>query len=162
MRGPAVMWAGHPHLRGFVAMPVDGDPAAIGTSTFALECGVLGGMQALDGFWFAARREAALAVGFDGATFDGFHFYDLDFTYRAHLAGLRVAVTTDIVCLHRSHGILRRELAALRGALHGEISAAGRRARTQPALQRAAGVTGERASLLRGVARPGGHAVKSA
>jgi len=104
VRGPAVMWAGHPHLRGFVAMPVDGDPVAIDTSTFALECGVLGGMQALDGFWFAGRREAALAVGFDGATFDGFHFYDLDFTYRAHLAGLRVAVTTDIVCLHKSHG----------------------------------------------------------
>lgn len=104
VRGPAVMWAGHPHMRGFLAMPVDGDPDAINASTFAFNCGVLGGMQALDGFWFACRRAAALAVGFDAATFDGFHFYDLDFTYRAHLAGLRVAVTTDIVCLHKSHG----------------------------------------------------------
>jgi GT2 family glycosyltransferase len=61
-------------------------------------------MQALDGFFFAARREAALAVGFDDKAFDGFHFYDMDFTYRAHLAGMRLAVTTDVCALHRSLG----------------------------------------------------------
>jgi len=104
VRGPAVMWAGHPHLRGFVAMPVPADPAACNATLFSLECGTMGGMQALDGFFLAARREAALAVGFDSAAFDGFHFYDLDFSYRASLAGLRVAVTTDVVALHRSLG----------------------------------------------------------
>jgi len=104
VRGPAVMWAGHPHLRGFVAMPVADDPAACNATLFSLECGTMAGMQALDGFFLAARREAALAVGFDAATFDGFHFYDLDFTYRAWLAGFRVAVTTDVIALHRSLG----------------------------------------------------------
>jgi GT2 family glycosyltransferase len=61
-------------------------------------------MQALDGFFFAARRDAALAVGFDEEAFDGFHFYDLDFTYRAHAAGLKLAVTTEVCALHRSLG----------------------------------------------------------
>jgi hypothetical protein len=104
VRGPAVMWAGHPYLRGFVAMPIEGEAAALHATLFGLDCGVMGGMQALDGFLFAARREAALATGFDAVTFDGFHFYDLDFTYRAYLSGLRVAVTTDIVAVHKSGG----------------------------------------------------------
>ncbi|HLX22019.1 MAG TPA: glycosyltransferase [Usitatibacter sp.] len=104
VRGPAVMWAGHPHLRGFVATPVPGDSRACNATLFSLECGTMGGMQALDGFCFAARRESALAVGFDSATFDGFHFYDLDFTYRAFLAGQSVAVTTDVVAAHMSLG----------------------------------------------------------
>lgn len=98
------MWAGHPHLRGFVALPEPKKPGAVQATVFALECGVLGGMQTLDGFFLAARREAAHAVGFDAATFDGFHFYDLDFTYRAHLAGMRLAVTTEVCALHRSLG----------------------------------------------------------
>jgi hypothetical protein len=101
--GPAVMWSGHPYLRGFVAMPAS-DPHACKAALYSLECGTMGGMQALDGFCFAARREAALAVGFDAATFDGFHFYDLDFTYRAGVLGLRLAVTTDVVALHMSEG----------------------------------------------------------
>lgn len=100
--GPAVMWAGHPHLHGWVAYPAGGE-AYIATA-FSLEGGVVGGIQALDGMLFAARREPALKVGFDTATFDGFHFYDLDFTFRAHSAGLRVAVTTDITLVHASRG----------------------------------------------------------
>ena len=99
--GPAVLWAGHPHLHGWVAYPAG---AAFKANLFSLEAGVTGGVQALDGLIFAARREAALAVGFDAATFDGFHFYDLDFTYRAHLAGLRLAVTTGLTALHASEG----------------------------------------------------------
>lgn len=100
--GPAVMWAGHPHVRGWVAYPRP--DAGYSATVFSLDCGVLPGMQALDGMLFAARRDAALATGFDAATFDGFHFYDLDFTYRAHLAGLRLAVTTGITALHESRG----------------------------------------------------------
>jgi len=102
--GPAVMWAGHPHLRGFVGLPGRDLPGSVQASLFALDCGVLSGIQAVDGFFFAARREAALAIGFDERTFDGFHFYDLDFSYRAHLAGLKLAVTTDVIALHRSLG----------------------------------------------------------
>ena len=100
--GPAVMWAGHPHMRGWVAYPAD--EGAWDATVFSLDAGVLGGMQALDGMLIAARREAAMKVGFDAVTFDGFHFYDLDFAYRAHLAGLAVAVTTGVTAIHASRG----------------------------------------------------------
>jgi GT2 family glycosyltransferase len=73
-----------------------------------LLCGVPGpavpGIQALDGLFFAVRRETARAVRFDAETFDGFHGYDIDFTYRAHLAGRTLAVATDLPVLHASQG----------------------------------------------------------
>jgi hypothetical protein len=104
LNGPGVTWAGHPHLRGGVAYPPQAPSGRWKATVYGLETGILGGMQALDGLVFAARREAALSIGFDAATFDGFHFYDVDFTYRAHLAGLSVAVTTEIAAVHASEG----------------------------------------------------------
>lgn len=104
LNGPGVTWAGQPHLRGGVAYPPQPPSGRWKATLYSLETGVLGGMEALDGLVFAARREAAQQVGFDAATFDGFHFYDVDFAYRAHLAGLRVAVTTEIVAVHASEG----------------------------------------------------------
>ena len=62
------------------------------------------GIQVLDGCFLACRREAAEMVGFDEQTFDGFHFYDIDFTFRASLAGLRLAVCRDLPLIHRSEG----------------------------------------------------------
>jgi hypothetical protein len=100
-RGPAFAWAGHPHLAGIVCYPAGERWKA---TVYSLQAGIMDGMQALDGFLFAARRAAALAVGFDAATFDAFHFYDLDFTYRAHRAGLRIAVTTEVLAIHASEG----------------------------------------------------------
>ena len=41
---------------------------------------------------------------FDAATFDGFHFYDLDFTHRAWRLGLRLAVSTELDVFHASAG----------------------------------------------------------
>jgi len=102
--GPGVTWAGHPHLHGWIAYPSARHPGRWDTTLFSTESGVLGGMQALDGVFIAARREAALAIGFDADTCDGFHFYDLDFTYRAHRAGLSLAVATDVVAVHASEG----------------------------------------------------------
>lgn len=102
--GPAAMWSGHPHLCGTVGYPPGGSRAAWKATVYGIASGVLGGMQTLDGLLFAARREAALAVGFDAATFDGFHFYDLDFVYRAHRAGHAVAVTTEVLAIHASEG----------------------------------------------------------
>jgi hypothetical protein len=100
--GPAVLWAGHPHLHGWITYPrgADGWEATV----MSLECGRIAGMQALDGVFIATRRDAARRIGFDAATFDGFHFYDLDFTYRAHREGLRLAVTTDVEVIHQSEG----------------------------------------------------------
>ena len=35
-------------------------------------------------------------------TFDGFHHYDLDFSYSAYRAGFRLAVVNDICIYHAS------------------------------------------------------------
>ncbi|HSN21948.1 MAG TPA: glycosyltransferase, partial [Usitatibacter sp.] len=99
--GPAVLWAGQPHLFGVVAYPAEN---GIKMAVYSLATGVLPGMQALDGLLVAVQRPAALSIGFDAETFDGFHFYDLDFVYRAHLAGLRIAVSTGILAVHASEG----------------------------------------------------------
>ena len=101
--GPAVLWAGHPHLHGWITYPGREGPGW-NTAVMSLESGVLGGMQALDGVFIAARREPARRLGFDSDTFNGFHFYDLDFTYRAHRAGLSLAVTTSVEAIHVSEG----------------------------------------------------------
>lgn len=99
--GPAVLWAGHPHLHGAISYPrtADGFEAAL----LSLRRGVVAGMQSLDGV-FIALGPRARELRFDATTFDGFHFYDLDFTWRAALAGLRLAVSTDIRLLHQSEG----------------------------------------------------------
>jgi len=65
---------------------------------------VNGGIQGMDGVFFAARREVAERIGFDEATFDGWHGYDTDFTFRCHLAGYRLAVCLDIRLIHFSEG----------------------------------------------------------
>ncbi len=62
--------------------------------------------EALDGLFIAANRRVCEAIAFDAATFDGFHLYDLDFTYRAFVAGFRIAVAWDILIIHSSSGRL--------------------------------------------------------
>jgi GT2 family glycosyltransferase len=65
---------------------------------------VNGSIQGMDGVFFAARRDVAEKVGFDEITFDGWHGYDTDFTFRCHLAGYRLAVCLDIRLIHFSEG----------------------------------------------------------
>ena len=129
--GPAVLWSGHPYIHGWIAHPAP-DGNGLNAAILSLRAGVIGGMQTLDGVFMAMRREVPERVGFDAATFDGFHFYDLDFCHRAALSGLRLAVTTNIVGLHESVGRFDAEferyaarfrakfpdLAAPRGAHH--------------------------------------------
>lgn len=96
-------FAGHPYDFMLVVMP----HPATGRPTMVIEGAgplVVTGMQALDGVLMATRTPVAKALRFDESTFDGFHLYDLDFTFRAHLAGLRLAVCRDLVLLHTSHG----------------------------------------------------------
>jgi len=64
----------------------------------------VGGIQAMDGVFLATTRAVARAVGFDAATFDGWHGYDADFSFRAHLAGFRLGVALDLPVVHRSMG----------------------------------------------------------
>lgn len=95
--------AGDPYVFTLITSP---DPESGGFATMMLGGGplVASGIHAIDGVFMAMRREVAAATPFDAATFDGFHLYDLDFSFRAHRAGFRLAVCRDIVLIHASTG----------------------------------------------------------
>lgn len=82
----------HPHSRGFGVCEYGTE------SVLATDC------MALDGCWMCAKREVVESIRFDDATFDGFHCYDLDFSFRAHLARYRVGVASDLFPIHYSGG----------------------------------------------------------
>ena len=65
---------------------------------------VVGDIQGIDGLCIMARREVAEEIGFDEATFDGFHLYDLDFSFSAWRAGKKLGVCCDIPVIHLSLG----------------------------------------------------------
>jgi GT2 family glycosyltransferase len=58
----------------------------------------------LDGVFLACRRSVLEKVRFDPANFPAWHGYDADFSYSAHLAGFKVAVTSDLFAIHYSWG----------------------------------------------------------
>lgn len=60
--------------------------------------------QALDGVFIACWRNAAEQLRWDETNISGFHVYDIDFSFRAHLAGLRVGIATDLLIYHASLG----------------------------------------------------------
>jgi tetratricopeptide (TPR) repeat protein len=100
--GPAIGWSGHPHLRGWITHRAAGDPR--------WQVDVLDprptadGVVALDGVLIAARRDTLRAIPFDATTFDGFHLYDLDWSYRAAGAGFRLGVAGELLVVHASRG----------------------------------------------------------
>lgn len=57
--------------------------------------------QALDGIFIAARATVAKEIRFS-EEIKGFTCYDVDFSYRSHLAGYNVGVTDGILLLHES------------------------------------------------------------
>ncbi len=95
--------AGDPYVYTLISSPL---PEGAGYGTMLLGGGalVVPSVQALDGVFMAMRREVATATAFDAATFDHFHHYDLDFSFRAFLAGRRLAVCRDLVLIHASTG----------------------------------------------------------
>jgi GT2 family glycosyltransferase len=62
------------------------------------------GIKVMDGLFLCAHRKVVEAIPFDQETFTGFHIYDVDFTFRAYLAGFRLAVGCDLLILHGSTG----------------------------------------------------------
>ncbi len=58
---------------------------------------------AVDGLMFAARKDLFASVRFDEATFDGFHFYDLDICMQVRRTH-RCIVTWDLLVKHQSGG----------------------------------------------------------
>lgn len=102
LTGPAYAWGGRASVHGWLFHQSRHE--TYDATIFDLESGLVTDIVALDGAFFCARREVVQKVGFDSATFDGFHLYDIDFSYRAHLAGFRIGVTHDIVIAHESEG----------------------------------------------------------
>jgi GT2 family glycosyltransferase len=64
----------------------------------------IGGIQLLDGVFIAAHRKVVERITWDAQTFDGWHGYDVDWSFRAHLAGFRLGVACDIAVIHASSG----------------------------------------------------------
>jgi GT2 family glycosyltransferase len=99
--------AGHPFLHGWLAQPApvgqDGSQRFY-VGVFGVDGALTAGLQGLDGMFFVARRAVVEAVPFDEHTFDGFHGYDLDFSFAAHLAGFSVGTSAEIAVIHSSGG----------------------------------------------------------
>lgn len=96
-------FAGPPHNFGQVAQPGP-QPGTYDVSIFNVPRRIIGQMHALDGLFIACRRSVVEKVRFDEQTFDGWHGYDVDFTFAAHLAGFKLAVACDIAIIHASRG----------------------------------------------------------
>ncbi|MBN1307635.1 MAG: glycosyltransferase [Chitinispirillaceae bacterium] len=58
---------------------------------------------AVDGLFFAVRKELFGTVGFDETVFDGFHFYDIDLCMQIRRTH-RCIVTWDLLVKHQSGG----------------------------------------------------------
>ncbi|MGH9807046.1 MAG: glycosyltransferase, partial [Terriglobia bacterium] len=101
--GGAWFLAGHPYDYQLVTSPTGqpGQYAIIVRGSGAL---VAPSIQAIDGVFMAMRAELARDIRFDEITFDHFHLYDIDFSYRAYLHGYRLAVCRDIFLVHDSLG----------------------------------------------------------
>jgi len=102
MAGPLPIWAGHPHLRGWITHHAPG--AAEWLVDLLDPRPVAGDVTVLDGVLLAARREVFASVRFDAVTFDGFHGYDIDWSLRAARAGFRLAAAGDLRLVHASGG----------------------------------------------------------
>jgi hypothetical protein len=103
LNGPALAWAGSPYLHSSVVNHA-GEGDSYWPSLASTDGPRIDGAQALDGMFIAARRAVAKEIGFDAATFDGFDFYDVDFSYRAYKHGFKIRIQTDLHLLHKSRG----------------------------------------------------------
>ncbi len=119
--GPSLLGSGHPHLFGTITHAPEG-ASDFEFSVLSLRGPRIGGAEGLDGVFIAARRELVQRLGFDGERFDGFHFYDLDFSYRAHLSGARVGIAADLGLIHRSRGAADVRWAAAQRAFADKFS----------------------------------------
>jgi GT2 family glycosyltransferase len=101
MGHPRWLQAGPPYIFGQVAHTI---PEGYMVDIYGASRRVVGQIQGLDGLFLAIKAPVARAVMFDEQTFDGFHCYDVDFTFRAYQAGYKLAVACDIQVLHDSPG----------------------------------------------------------
>jgi hypothetical protein len=103
--------AGRPHIHGSVVHPALDNARQVELVMFSLDRAPVPNAHALDGMFIGAWRHAAEALRWDETNLTGFHLYDLDFSFRAHLAGLRVGIANDILLLHESRGRYKKDWA---------------------------------------------------
>lgn len=103
--GPAWFTAGPPHIFGQVLNKIPGQ-ADLMLTVYGVPSALVENIQAFDGFWFAVNRGVLRedAACFDPEICNGFHMYDVDFSYRAWSRGIRVGVATDLSLCHASSG----------------------------------------------------------
>ena len=101
----AASWAsaGPPHIFGQVAH-YHADPGHYLVDQYGIPRRIIPNIQAMDGLFIAARRHVLEKMRFDEDTFRDWHFYDLDFTFRAYLGGFHLAICCDIPLMHASIG----------------------------------------------------------
>jgi hypothetical protein len=97
------MQAGYPYVFGQIVHQPLSDFLYV-VDVFGAPARQIANVQALDGLFIAARRAVIDSIRFDAETFDGFHLYDIDFSFSAYLAGYRVGVRCDFGIIHRSGG----------------------------------------------------------
>ena len=102
LSGPAWSWSRHPYLRGWITHHEPGeddwDAAVVDPRPIAGDCVVL------DGVLMAANRAVFDEIQFDDETFDGFHLYDTDWSFRAYQAGCNIATAGELLVVHASRG----------------------------------------------------------
>lgn len=100
--GPRWSSCDHPHLSGWIAHRTQ--PGTPYTVDLVSPRPRRAHMKALDGVFLAARRSVLSEVPFDDSTFDGFHLYDIDWSYRASEAGFTLGTAGDLLIVHQSRG----------------------------------------------------------
>lgn len=95
--------SGQPHIHGVVVHVAHSTNSYVVVVLGAVN-ELAGNIEALDGLFIAVKRHVWEVIRFDEKNFDGFHGYDLDFTYSAYQAGFRIAVCSDIGIIHQSVG----------------------------------------------------------
>ncbi len=102
--GPRWGHAGQRHIHGHILHPPPPKRAGALLMGSGFQQPVCEGIRGLDGVFIAVRRHVWETHRFDADRYDGFHLYDLDFTWRASGAGARFAVPLDLTLFHHSAG----------------------------------------------------------
>jgi GT2 family glycosyltransferase len=100
--------SGYPYTHGHIAVPILSNPIEFELQVFSSPDNSTYGStvldaRALDGLFIASNRTVHDSIkGFDAISFNRFMCYDIDYSYRAHLAGFRVGISRNINIIHNS------------------------------------------------------------
>ncbi len=107
--------AGRPFIHGCVVQPPPSGGQGVELHVFDAQLSAISPVQAVDGLFIAVRRELIETLqGFDETLDGGFHLYDIEFSFRAYLAGAKCAVAGDILIYHESLGLRPNEVERVR------------------------------------------------